>query len=38
VEQKARMYPSIDAAIDDEIHGGRLVPTYSNIALMQEAS
>jgi hypothetical protein len=37
VELKARMYRSIDAAVDGEIHDGRLVPSYSNIALMQGA-
>jgi hypothetical protein len=37
VKLKARMYRSIDAAIDGEIHDGRLVPSYSNIALMHGA-
>ena len=37
VELKARMYRSIDAAVDGELHDGRLVPSYSNIALMQGA-
>jgi hypothetical protein len=36
-ELKARMYRSIDAAVDGEIHDGRLLPSYSNIALMYGA-
>jgi hypothetical protein len=36
-ELKARMYRAIDAAVDGEIHDGRLVPSYSNIALMYGA-
>jgi hypothetical protein len=36
-ELKQRMYSSIDAAINGEIHDGRLVPSYSNIALMYGA-
>lgn len=37
VELKGRMYRSVDAAVDGEIHDGRLVPSYSNIALMYGA-
>jgi hypothetical protein len=36
-ELSARMYRSIDAAVSGEIHDGRLVPSYSNIALMYGA-
>jgi hypothetical protein len=36
-ELKTRMYAAIDAAIGGEIHDGRLVPSYSNIALMYGA-
>jgi hypothetical protein len=32
-----RMYSAIDAAITGEMHDGRLVPSYSNIALMYGA-
>lgn len=31
---KARMYSAIDAAVAGEMHDGRLLPSYSNIALM----
>jgi hypothetical protein len=34
---KARIYRAIDAAVEGEIHDGRLVPSYSNIALMYGA-
>ncbi len=34
---KANMYAAIDRAVDGEIHDGRLVPSYSNIALMYGA-
>lgn len=37
VDLKARMYRAVDAAVDGEIHDGRLVPSYSNIALMYGA-
>jgi hypothetical protein len=36
-ELKARMYRSIDAAVSGEIEDGRLIPSYSNIALMHGA-
>jgi hypothetical protein len=36
-ELRTRMYRSIDAAVDGEIHDGRLLPSYSNIALMYGA-
>lgn len=36
-EVSARMGQAIDAAIHGEIHDGRLVPSYSNIALMYGA-
>jgi len=36
-ELEARMYRAIDAAISGEMHDGRLVPSYSNIALMYGA-
>jgi hypothetical protein len=32
-----RLYSSIDAAVTGEMHDGRLVPSYSNIALMYGA-
>lgn len=31
------MYHAIDAAVSGEMHDGRLVPSYSNIALMYGA-
>lgn len=34
---KERMYRAIDAAVSGEMHDGRLVPSYSNIALMYGA-
>jgi hypothetical protein len=34
---KARMYTAIDAAVSGEMHDGRLLPSYSNIALMYGA-
>lgn len=34
VELQERMYRSIDAAITGEMNDGRLVPSYSNIAIM----
>jgi hypothetical protein len=37
VELKVRMYRAIDAAVQGEIRDGRLVPSYSNIALMHGA-
>lgn len=34
---KERMYRAIDSAVSGEMHDGRLVPSYSNIALMYGA-
>ncbi len=36
-ELETRMYRAIDTAVSGEIHDGRLVPSYSNIALMYGA-
>lgn len=36
-ELTARMYRAIDAAVAGEMHDGRLLPSYSNIALMYGA-
>jgi hypothetical protein len=36
-ELRERMYRSIDAAVAGEMHDGRLLPSYSNIALMYGA-